>query len=483
MTRGDDIDATAAADGTMATDGNDAGGAPGSSAAADRRSLWRGFVVAVVAVLVLTLGVGLLAELVRPGADPRPAGSAGAAAPSPAPTTSNPSTDALASQVQRVLDRRAAALAAGDLAGWLTPLDPAATEFVGRQREAFAVLRELDVRTVRWTVARVLAQTAAGLSRVEVAGEWTVPGVDPAPAPFVTVFTVRSASSAPSSWPSTGSTATSTTISSTISSTPVLVDDDDPGTTRQAFDLTGAQVVRHGRAIVLGTAPSDRLEFYARAADEGLGEVSRVWTPVPTRVLVLAPATGAELRTLSGRVPASGDQVAAVTYGSVAQGRTARGDRVILNPTAWDRLSAAGREIVVTHELTHVSVRASTTHAPPLWVSEGFATWVAYRAHPVDEGRTAGPAVEHARSGEPQQLPAEGAFSSGDVDLAYAQAWTACRYLADRSGPAALVDLSRRVGAGESLAAALHASTGLTEQALVTGWSRSLQSSDSSGPP
>ena len=187
VTRGDDIDATAAADGTMATDANDAGGAPGSSAAADRRSLWRGFVVAVVAVLVLTLGVGLLAALVRPGADPRPAGSADAAAPSPAPTTSNPSTDALATEVQRVLDRRAAALAAGDLAGWLTPLDPAATEFVGRQREAFAVLRELDVRTVRWTVGRVLAQTAAGLSRVEVAGEWTVPGVDPAPAPFVTV--------------------------------------------------------------------------------------------------------------------------------------------------------------------------------------------------------------------------------------------------------------------------------------------------------
>lgn len=150
--------------------------------AADRRSLWRGFVVAVVAVLRRRWCRRCSRWCARaPTPDRwlrrRCCSVAGCR------RTSNPSTDALATEVQRVLDRRAAAPAAGDLAGWLTPLDPAATEFVGRQREAFVVLRELDVRTARWTVARVLAQTAAGLSRVEVAGEWTVPGVDPAPAP------------------------------------------------------------------------------------------------------------------------------------------------------------------------------------------------------------------------------------------------------------------------------------------------------------
>ena len=40
-----------------------------------------------------------------------------------------------------------------------------------------------------------------------------------------------------------------------------------------------------------------------------------------------------------------------------------------------------GKQVVLTHETTHVATRADTTAATPLWLSEGYADWVGYRGH------------------------------------------------------------------------------------------------------
>ncbi len=67
------------------------------------------------------------------------------------------------------------------------------------------------------------------------------------------------------------------------------------------------------------------------------------WDGTPTRVLVLAPATVAEADALLGRPSGSGAApVAATTEGPTGADGTATGDRVVLDPTAFDRLTASG---------------------------------------------------------------------------------------------------------------------------------------------
>jgi hypothetical protein len=136
-------------------------------------------------------------------------------------------------------------------------------------------------------------------------------------------------------------------------------------------------------------------------------------------------------------------QIAAVTTGAV-DGGVSRGDRVVINPAAFGTLGSLGRRVVLSHEMTHVATRATTVRPVPIWLSEGFADYVAYDATPVPTAIVASDVLDDVRDGEgPRRLPEDPDFDAGEGDIAaaYEGAWLACRMVAERYGEQGLVEL------------------------------------------
>jgi len=106
---------------------------------------------------------------------------------------------------------------------------------------------------------------------------------------------------------------------------------------------------------------------------------------------------------------------------------------------------------VLTHELTHASVRASTTRSVPDWLAEGFAELVAYRSVTLPERQVVAPALELVRAqGLGSSLPTGADFdpAAGRLGAAYGLSLLAVRELADRQGTAALVHIYREAAGG-----------------------------------
>jgi hypothetical protein len=177
-----------------------------------------------------------------------------------------------------------------------------------------------------------------------------------------------------------------------------------------------------------------------------------------TDVRVVAPASDEEAARL---VPQAGDLdgVAAV----------ATEDRVVLVPSGFARLSPLGRQVVLAHEIAHLAMRGWTTGRTPLWLVEGFAEHVAYRAFPVPDGQAAAELAHDVRHGHlPRALPVDRAFGGPDAAQAYQQSWLAVELLSDRYGGAALLDAYREAGRGGTRAALT--ALGLSHDELVAAW-------------
>lgn len=133
---------------------------------------------------------------------------------------------------------------------------------------------------------------------------------------------------------------------------------------------------------------------------------------------------------------------------------------MIVNPEAYEELNDLGRTVVLTHETTHVATRTATTAATPLWLSEGFADWVAYRSSHRKPDTTAPELTRAVARGKvPAHLPtdADFGFKAGADRLAkaYEGSWLACRMIAGKWGEARLIAFYRAAGQG-----ALPASSG-----------------------
>ncbi|MEU9885484.1 hypothetical protein [Sphaerisporangium sp. NPDC051011] len=206
-----------------------------------------------------------------------------------------------------------------------------------------------------------------------------------------------------------------------------------------------ARVVRGTRSLVIGTATASEADLadLARRADRASLVVARVAGPV--RPLVLVPATTAQAATLAA--PASVDGLAAV----------AATDRVIIEPGSFARLSDAGRDVVLAHELTHVATGAATDARTPKWLVEGFADYVGYLRSGIPVREAAAELAAEVRAGRtPSALPGPDDFAPGSPRLAqaYEEAWLACRYVAARYGEPALVALYREFRRGDRADAA-----------------------------
>lgn len=223
---------------------------------------------------------------------------------------------------------------------------------------------------------------------------------------------------------------------------------------QQLWDQGRVTVVRGAHSIVLGVGQSgEKLHSFADLADRAVPAVSDAWgTRWSGHVVVLVPESLEGMAGLLGSPASSYRGIAAVTTGETGAPAQAPADRIIVNPDAYGLLGNLGRQVVLTHETTHVATRADTTAATPLWLSEGYADWIGYRGTgrtPAEAAPELGEAVSARRV--PKALPSDADFGFGGsatgLALSYEGGWMACRMIADRWGEAKLGAFYRAVGA------------------------------------
>ncbi|MEU6013481.1 hypothetical protein ABZ826_05265 [Streptomyces sp. NPDC047515] len=383
-----------------------------------------------------------------------------------APGDDGAAPDSTAGDVRAVLDRRAAAVLHHDTDAYLAAVDPRAAGLRTAQRRELDNLADVPLSSWTYLLTGVREQ---GTDRVtaDVRLRYRIKGYDAAPASVDRVLDLRR-DRADGRWYIVGDRAAT----------------DGGGL---LWQQGAVRVVRGRHSLVLGVGRTqEELRRIAGTADRAVPAVSGAWPrPWAGRVLVLVPHTVEDMAGLLGSPGANYRGIAAVTTGRTGGPDRAPADRVIVNPQAYGMLAALGQRVVLTHEITHVATRTSTSAATATWLSEGFADWVAYRA----EGRTAVQAAPElaaaVRRGElPAELPTDEDFGfTGDsarLAKAYEGGWLACGLIADHWGEEKLLAFYRAVGghAGRDGAVeqAMQEVLATTPQDFTARWRESLRS-------
>ncbi|GEC09873.1 hypothetical protein SSP24_75280 [Streptomyces spinoverrucosus] len=356
-----------------------------------------------------------------------------------------PATDTARAEVQRLLDRRAAAVLDHDESGYRRT----------GTATGFAQVRALPLAD--WSYRLTDLHRTGDEATADAELRYRIAGFDKAP--VTAGRTLGLTRDADGDW-------------SVTSDRPAR------NSAEQLWDRGAVTAVRGEHSLVLGVGQSRKtLGLYADLGDRAVPAVSRAWgTDWSGHVVVLVPQSLEAMAGLLGAPATSYRGIAAVTTGETGTG-TARApaDRIIVNPEAYGVLGSVGKQVVLTHETTHVATRTHTNSGTPLWLSEGYADWVGYR----DSGRTpAEAAPELARSvaaGDvPTALPANTDFGftadSNALAQAYEGGWMACRLIEDRWGERRLGEFYRAVGAN-GLEAALTEVLGTSVEEF-TGWWR-----------
>jgi hypothetical protein len=364
----------------------------------------------------------------------------------------------------------------GDRAGWLAALaGPAGSTLRAGQSAVFDRMSEMGVGDVRLVRVRETTAPVPAVAGTEV--EWDVRasltyrlrGFDSKPRSFDLDLTFKADPAAAAR---------------------VVLTASAPSGRPQPWDLPGLVVRRSAKALVLAVGARSRVDEVARRARTASARVAAVWGRAEPAVW-MAPATDADAARLLGRAPSDLGGVAAATDGPLTPGERAGADRIVLAPGAWTALQPAGRDVVMTHELTHVTVRAATTRAVPVWLSEGFAELVAYAPIDLPESTIVALALDRVRAdGLPRALPADADFDPGTPALpaAYGLSLLALRTLADAHGTQAVVQLYRAAAGGLDVSTsrlddreaavdeALRRKLGTTRAELVADWQQRIRS-------
>lgn len=191
-------------------------------------------------------------------------------------------------------------------------------------------------------------------------------------------------------------------------------------------------------------------------------------------VVVEVPATTADFAAVVGVAADDYADVAAVTVAAGATPTAAR--RVVVNPAAARRLTAEGLAVTLTHETVHAVTRSPSSPAPA-WAVEGLADYVALATHPHVRAEVERPLLSRTRSeGAPVRLPTDADFAAAAprLDLAYAEAESICRYVAQTSSVSRLGELYRALDQGRTIDQAAAEVLGVSSTELSDGWRRWL---------
>ncbi|MEU8690785.1 hypothetical protein [Streptomyces sp. NPDC048665] len=356
--------------------------------------------------------------------------------------------DSARAEVQQLLDRRSAALLGHDEGAYA----------VTGARAEYARLRAVPLASWAYRVTDVRESGSGATADAELS--YRVAGYDTAPLDADRTLTLGR--TADGGW---------------------YVTADEPARQagQQLWDQGTVSAVRGAHSLVLGIGrTAAELRAYTGLADRAVPAVSGAWgTDWSRRVVVLVPASLDGMAALLGSPAADYRGIAAVTTGEAGGSAQAPADRVVVNPDAYAGLGDLGKQVVLTHETTHVATRAHTTAATPLWLSEGYADWIGY----LGTGRTpteVAPELTRAvRGGEvPTALPRDRdfGFTSDPVKLAqaYESGWLACRMIAAHWDTARLDAFYRAVGAHPQRAGAVEGALkkvlGTTQEAFTAQW-------------
>ncbi|MFE9685235.1 hypothetical protein [Streptomyces sp. NPDC006285] len=351
-------------------------------------------------------------------------------------------TDSASADVQRVLDRRAAAVRDGSEKVFVATAAPGPAS-AGERAEARTAFRNLRaVPLADWSYRVTGLRRSGDRATADADLRYRIAGYDRSP-----VVTAR-------------------TLSLTRVEGRWYVTDDRPAgdSGRQLWEQGTVVAVRGEHSLVLGVGQSlGALRGHAGLADRAVPAVREAWGgDWPGRVVVLVPKSLKGMAELLG-APASGYRgIAAVTTGEAGGAGEAPADRIIVNPEAYGVLGSFGRQVVLTHETTHVATRAATSAATPLWLSEGYADWVGYRGTGRSAVQAAPELTRAVADGQvPAALPADKDFGfggdAGKLARAYESGWLACRMIAERWGEVRLGEFYRAVGGHEKRAGAVEA--------------------------
>ncbi|MEV2261223.1 hypothetical protein OG473_29565 [Streptomyces anulatus] len=347
--------------------------------------------------------------------------------------TADPDTFLTTGALDATLERRAAAVLAHDPAGYVEGLAPDAAKLRAAQRTELDRLADVPLESWTYDVKDITEQDGQWAT-ADVELRYRIAGYDTAPVATRRVLELMRDGER---W---------------------YITEDRPakGASGQLWQQGDVEVVEGEHSIVLGVGRSENeLRQVADTVDLAVPAVSDAWPrPWNRRVVVLVPDSVEDMAGLLGSPEASYRGIAAVTTGEVGGTgkRPAIADRVIVNPQAYATLGSFGQRIVLTHETTHVATRTSTSTATPVWLSEGFADWTAYRGEDRAADTIAPELAEAVRSGRtPAELPADPDFGfDGDpakLAAAYEGGWLACELIAERWGKEKLIAFYETVGA------------------------------------
>lgn len=234
-----------------------------------------------------------------------------------------------------------------------------------------------------------------------------------------------------------------------------------------------ARVTRGDVTVVVGPGQSARrwAALASRAASDAATHL-----PPPLRrrwdghLVVEVPGTGADLAHVLGAAPSAYATTAAVTRPEGPT--TGAAVRVVVNPAvAGDSDAELGTTLV--HETVHVATRSAGS-AAPLWAVEGLAEHVALEAHPDQRPDEV---AELRGEAVPGRLPTDAAFTAGgqDVTAAYAQAWLACRAVAEHRGGTDLGRFYLALDRGASVQVAARSTLHVDDAVVVRWWRAALR--------
>ncbi|MFE2949354.1 hypothetical protein ACFXHK_20245 [Embleya sp. NPDC059267] len=447
-----------------------------------RRNARRHLLAAAAGVLAI---LALLASLAVGGVFDTPTSPAAApiAEQNGAETSSKtedkaPVTRIAVADVAFLTDNRTQALKAGNADAFVTGIDPAAGELLAAQRRLFANLRLFPFTSVEFRppTAAIDAGTDAGpLTRdVNVVFAHQVTGVDSEPIAERYIWTLSRASI----------------------DAPLLITKIVGGSTRGGGNAYPApwdesELALIERPHVLLAVPAKnkaKAATWADRAESALKKNLAVWkgpTITPQRYVVyITPDHDTFTRALSGNDLPNVTGVCRTMPPARPTGRD--------QPMAGSRITLDGSDSMFTkgdseqqthlmrHELGHAMVAEFERggEGPPLWVSEGFAEYLAWTDLSLAEWFQPD-AREQVRAGKfSGKLPTDAEVNSPDVKtstVGYHYSMLTIRYIAEKYGAAkadSFVVAVYKDSTPAALDAALKEATGLDRDTFESNWAK-----------
>ena len=235
----------------------------------------------------------------------------------------------------------------------------------------------------------------------------------------------------------------------------------------------GSLNAREQGGVTLLAGPGQSLDRWAKLAGAALVSVRQelpdgLGTSWNRQAVIEVPATERDFASVLGKPGGSYASIAAVTHRADTVGDAIR---IVVNPKTG-QLSSGAVQSVLEHEMVHVATRSPDSPAPT-WAEEGLAEWVSMQAHPGQRSEGTDELLAGIRSdGAPHSFPSDQRFEVGarNLQLAYAEAWLACRFIADQYSDAQLGQFYAELARGDSVDEASRSTLQLSEAALTEGW-------------